>query len=193
VPSQMCGAGLPLGSVSKDKQRRTSLYGAKAQAPAGGKIERLGIASDIGDNAGHRPAGQGFLCDPKQFPHFGNAYDQELSWIEAEREKTRPIGQAKKLPITGKLQVENRDTPGVQERSCLPKGKAEAGTPIAHGIGENLLQQASGQLGKVPVLFAKRARAGFRQGRLALDIGNSIPQRGKALLAILGLHDPTTT
>lgn len=30
---------------------------------------------------------------------------------------------------------------------------------------------------------------GFGQRRLALDIGNGVPQRGKALLAVLGLHD----
>lgn len=139
MPAQMGRTGLPLGSVSKDKQRGASFYGAQAQAPAGCKIERFGVASDISDDAGYGPAGKGFLGNPKQFPHFGNAHDQELSWVETEREKTRPIRQAEELSITGQLQVKNRDTSGVEKRFCLTKGKAEAGAPIAHGIGENLL------------------------------------------------------
>lgn len=188
MPAQMGGTGLPASAIAQEKERSASFYGAQAQSSAGGEIERLGIASDIGDDAGNSPAGERFFGHPEQVLHIRGPYQHELSGVKTERDKPRTIGNAEKLPVSGQLQVEHGHAPGRQQRSCLSQGKAEAGAAIAHGVGKNLLQQPTRQKGKPAFLCVKRPGSHLRQSRLALDIGNGFPQRGKALLAIGGLH-----
>ena len=108
--------------------------------------------------------------------------------IETEAGKPRTIGQAEKLRIGLQLQVENGHPPGVEQHACLSQGKAETGSTIADTIGKHLLQQPARKLRKAALRGRKGSRPHLGQGRFALDIGNDIPQRGKALLSIGGLH-----
>lgn len=84
------------------------------------------------------------------------------------------------------MQIEHCHTLGRQQRFGLTKGKTETGPAIAYGIGEDLLQKSSGQARKIAVPGIKGLCPHLRQCRLALDIGNGVPQRGEALLAIRG-------
>ena len=72
----------------------------------------------------------------------------------------------------------------------LRQRKAETGATIAYFIGKHFLHQPARQRRKAfPRPHIRPARR-LQQGRPALDIGNDIPQRGKALLLTGGLHDP---
>jgi hypothetical protein len=188
APAQVSSAGLSVRSIAQQEKGRAALHGAQAQPAAGGEIERFGHPTDIGDNAGNRPAGQGFLGDPEQVAHVARPHDDQMRRIEAEAGKPRTIGQAKKLRIGLQLQVENGHPPGVEERACLSQGKAETGSAIADTIGKHLLQQPARKLRKASLRGRKSPRPRLGQGWFALDIGNDIPQRGKALLLIGGLH-----
>jgi len=90
------------------------------------------------------------------------------------------------LRIAHKLEINDREALGGKKASGLPQGKAEAGPAIAHGIGKDLLREPARKARKLTIIGAKSALAHFCQSRLALDIGNSVAQRGKALLAIGG-------
>lgn len=178
--------GLSLLPIAKQEKRCSTFCGAQAEAPAGGEIEGFRIAPDIGDDAGDGAAGEGFFGDPEQIAHICGADDDELVGIKAKGQKPRSIRQPEKLPITCKLQIENRHALGCQQRPGLSQRKAKAGAAIAHCVGENLLQEPPGQVWKGAILGFESAFARLRQCRLALDIGNGVPQRGKALLAIGG-------
>lgn len=81
----MGGAGLPFRAIAQQKQGRAAFGSAQAQAPAGCEIEWLGVAADIGDDSGDRPASQGFFGDPKEVPHVADPHDHQLCRIEAKR------------------------------------------------------------------------------------------------------------
>lgn len=189
----MGSTGFPAGAIAQEKERGAALGSAQAEAPAGGEIEGLGDPADIGNDAGDGLAGKGFLGDPEQVLHIGSAHEDKLGRIQAKREQARSIGQAKELGVVGQLEIEQCHAPGIEQGPGLTEGKAEAGAAIAHGIGKNLLEKATGQARKAPIHGRKRAGAGFRQRRFSLDIGNGFPQRGEALLVIRGLHDLTAT
>lgn len=184
----MSSAGLAVRPIAQQEQGRAALHGAQAQPAAGSEIERLGRPADIGDNAGNRPAGQGFLGNPEQVAHVERAHNDQMRRIDAEGGKPRTIGQAEELRICLKLQVEESHPLGIDEHACLSQGKAETGSAVADTIGKHLLQQSARQPRKASLRGRKGSRPHLGQGRLALDIGNDIPQRGKALLTIGGLH-----
>ena len=112
--------------------------------------------------------------------------------IETEGFQSWSIGQAERLSVLFKLEVEHRHPLGGEQGSCLPERKAKAGPAIAQSIGKNLLQQSSRQMRKTAIAGVEGPIRRFRQSRLPLDIGNGVPQRGKALLVIGGLHGFTT-
>ena len=149
------------------------------------------MATDIGDDAGDGLAGEGFFSHPEEISHILCTHDQELAWIESERQKSRPIGQAKKLPVLCQLQVKHGHASRREEGLCLAKGKTETGATIAHGVGKHLLEKATGQGRKCAIRVRKGPRPHLRQSRFALDIGNGFTQRGEALLVIGGVHDLT--
>lgn len=187
----MGGAGLAVRPVAQQEQGRAALHGPQAQPAAGGEIERLGRPADIGDNAGDGPAGQGFLGHPEQVAHIVRAHDHQMRRIEAKGRQPRAIGQAEELRIRLQLQVEDGHPPGIEQHACLPQGEAKTGAPIADTIGKHLLQQPARKSREASLGIPKGSRPRLRQGWLALDIGNDIPQRGKALLTTEGQHGAT--
>ncbi len=184
----MGGAGLAVRPVAQQEQGRPALHRPQAQPAAGSEIERLGRPADIGNNAGNGPAGQGFLGHPEQVAHIERAHDHQKRGIETKGRQPRAIGQAEELCICFKLQVEDGHPPGVEQHACLPQSKAETGAPVADTIGKDLLQQPARQPREASLGSRKGSRPCLGQGWLALDIGNDIAQRGKALLTTGGLH-----
>ena len=173
-------------AVAEKEERGAAFGGSHAQAPAGGEIEGFGVPANIGDDAGNRPAGEGFFGNPKKIAHIGGADDDQLVGIKTEGQQPWAIGEAKKLRVADKLEINHREALGGEKASGLPQGKAETGPAIAHGIGEDLLREPAGKGRKLSIVGAKSALAHLRQSRFALDIGNGVAQRGKALLAIGG-------
>ncbi len=163
--------------------------GAQAEAAAGGEIEKLRLAPDIGDGSGHGPAGSDLLGRPQELGYVDSPHHDQLRRIEPGPGEARPIGQAQLLGIIAQLQIENRRAPGGYESFGLGQGKAEAGTGIPQIVGKNLLHQPAAQRRKASIPTRIRATHRLRQSRLALDIGNDIPQRRKALVVKLGLHN----
>jgi hypothetical protein len=143
MPAQMRRTGRPLLAIAQQEQRRAAFNRAQAEAAADREIEQFGGAPDIGDNAGNRPAGQGFLGHPEHFAHVVGPHDDHLRRIQAKGGETRPIGQAEKLRILVQLQVKHRHAPGRQQRLRLAQGKTEARPAIADRIGEHFLHQPS--------------------------------------------------
>lgn len=181
------GAAMP---VAQQEQRHLAAAGAQAEPAAGGEIEQFRLAPHIGDQRGDGAATDHLLGRPQQFRHVGSAHDHQPGRIEPEPGQARPIGQAQPLRILAQLQVENRRSAGADKLFRLRQRKAEAGAAIAYFIGKHFLYQPAWQrwkdLSRPHIGPAHR----LQQGRPALDIGNDIPQRGKALLLTGGLHDP---
>lgn len=188
MPAQMRRTGRSVRAIAQHEQRCAAFCRPQAEAPAGGEIEPFGRPANIGDDAGNGPAGQRLLGNPEQVLHVAGPHDDKLGRVQTETRQSRPIGQAEKLRIRSKLQIQHRQPFRGEQGADLPQRKPQARPAIAHRIGAHILQQPARQARKTlgPV---KAARPHLSQGRLALDIGNGVPQRGKALLAILGLHD----
>lgn len=188
MPAQMGRTGRPVLAIAQQEQGCATFCRAQAQASAGGEIEHFGHGTNIGDNAGHRPAGQSLFGHPEQVAHIGSPHDHQTGWVEAKGRKTRPIGQTEKLRILRQLQIEHSQALGRQQRPGLAQRKGETGAAIANGIGKHILQQPTRQVGKGAVRRIMGAGFNLCQGRLSFDFGNDIPQRGKALLGAWGLH-----
>lgn len=174
APAEVGGTGLAFLAVAEEEERGAAFGGSHAQAPTGGEIEGFGVPADIGDDAGDRPAGEGFFGNPKKIAHRRGADDDQLVGIKAEGQQARPIGEAEKLRVADKLEINHREALGGEKASGLSQGKAETGPAIAHGIGKNLLREPAGKARKLSIVGAKSALAHLRQCRLALDIGNGV-------------------
>ena len=96
------------------------------------------------------------------------------------------------LGIFGQMQIEHSRTARRHQPLGLRQGKAQTGPAIADVVCKYLLHQPSGQSRKRALFGMTRPLRCIQQSRFALDIGNDIPQRGKALLLFLGLHLATT-
>ena len=183
-PAQMRRAGLSSSAVAQKQKRGPRTGRPHTQAAAGGEVEDFGVVGDIGDDGGDGLAGQGLLGGPEQFHHSGGAHQDQGSGIKAETGKARPIGQAHFLGMFAQLQIDDGEAFFAEQASGLGQGKAERGAAIAPLIGENLLQQSTGQARKPFARLGCQHGAPIGQHRFALDIGNSVAQRGKALLSI---------
>lgn len=181
-------AGLPFGAIAQEKKGCAAFNRAQAQPPADGEVESLGCPTDVRHDAGDRPAGQRFFGHPEQVLHIGGAYEDQLGRVEAEAGQPRSIRQAEELRILIQLQIEHGQAPWGQQGLGLAQRKGQTRPAIADSIGKNLLQQATGQARKALPIGSERTRLHPGQRRFALNIGNDIPQRGKALLAALSLH-----
>jgi len=95
------------------------------------------------------------------------------------------------LSVLFQLQVQHGHALGGQQCFRLSQRKAETGAAIAQGIGKNLLHQSTRETRKTAIDGIERPVGRLRQGRLAIDIGNGVPQRGKALLVVGGWHGLT--
>jgi hypothetical protein len=145
------------------------------------------MPADIGHHSRHGAAGNRFLDRPEQFGHIGRPHQDERLGIKAEAHEARTVGHSQFLGFIGQLQVNDGKPLLGDEASCLGQGKAQNRAGIAAFSSEHLLQQPSGQHRKpLRILLDHRPRLG--QSRLALDIGNAVPQRSDALLAIGGAH-----
>lgn len=192
MPAQMRRAGFTRLPVAQKKQRGASLGGPQSQPPAGGKIERLRHRPNLGDNACNRTGGQRLLARPEQLGHVAWSHDDQTRRIQPETEKTRAIGQPEKPAILGQLQIEQGRALGSQQPPALPQREGKAGPAIARRICEHLLHEPATKGRKRAVSAERDLLSCLGEDRLPLDIGNDIPQRGKALLLNLGLHDATS-
>ncbi len=181
--------GRSVRAIAQQEQRCAAFRRTQTETSAGGEIEQLGRSANIGDNAGNRPASQRLLGHPEQILHVTGPHDDKLGRIQPKTRQPRPIGQAEELSIGGKLEIEHRQPLRGEQGTDLPQCKPQARPAIAHRIGAHILQQTTRQARKTIRRLVKGTCPHLGQRRLALDIGNGVPQRGKALLAILGLHD----
>lgn len=94
------------------------------------------------------------------------------------------------FPLIGQLHVVDRRAPRREQGFGLGQRKGEARAAVPGPVGIDFLHETCRQGGK-NAGCTPRTIGRFRQCRLALDIGNGVPQRGKALLAFRGLHDET--
>lgn len=189
MPAQMPGAAGAAMAVAQHKKRHIAVGSAQAQPAAGGEIEKFGLSPHIRNHRSDRPAGHHFLGRPQEFGHIRRAHDHNLGRIHSRPGEPGPIGHAELLGILGHLQVKDRRPARRDQAPSLRKCKPEAGAAIAQIVGKHLLHQPARKHGKTIRLPDIRPPYGLQQGRLALDIGNDIPQRGKALILGLGLHD----
>ena len=177
--------------IAQQEKRYLAARRTQAQAAAGGEIERLGLPPHLGDQRSDCPARHHFLGGPQQFRHVGGLDDHQLRRIEPEPVEPRRIGHALFLGIFGQMQVKHCRAARRHQPLGLRQGKAQAGSAIADVIGKYFLNKPARQRRKDIVRPRLRPAHRLQQGRLALDIGNDIPQRGKALVVIGGLHDAT--
>jgi hypothetical protein len=82
------------------------------------------------------------------------------------------------------VKIKDRRSFGAEQALGLRQGKAQTTAAIPDIVGENLLHQAARQERKLCLVTSIGPSRHLKQGRLALDIGNDIPQRDKALLLI---------
>jgi hypothetical protein len=145
------------------------------------------MAADIGNNRCHCPAGQGFLGCPEQLGDIGRSHEDQGIGVKTEAYQPRPIGHAEPLRLSHQLEINNGGPLPCQERTGLIQRKTQGGTTLALLVGEHFLQQSATENGKASILRF-HPLAGFGEGGLALDLGNTVPQRGKALLLIWRSH-----
>ncbi len=187
MPAQMGGAGFPPGAVAQQEHRAACLGGPEAQAPACSEIEQFGEASHIGHHGGHRPAGDGLLGCPEQLVHVGNPHQHQRIGVETEADEARTVRHAQLLGLVSQLQIDDGQALRAEQSLGLSQGEAQGGPSIASLVGEDLLQQSSRKHGERTAAILDPLPH-LPQGRLALDVGNGVPQRGEALLAIGGAH-----
>jgi hypothetical protein len=82
------------------------------------------------------------------------------------------------------VKIKDRRSFWAKQALGLRQGKAQTTAAIPNIVGKNLLYQAAWQERKLCFVTSIRSSRHLKQGRLALDIGNDIPQRDKALLLI---------
>jgi len=145
------------------------------------------VGGDIGHHGGNGLAGEGLFGRPEQFAYAGGPDQHQRFGRKTKTDEARPIGQAHFLGVMEQLEVDNRRSTLAKEVPRLPQGKAEHRAGMAAFVGPHFLEQAGRRQGKALSIAAHHwARLG--QSRLALDIGNSVPQRREALLASGRVH-----
>ncbi len=82
------------------------------------------------------------------------------------------------------MKIKDRRPFGAEQAFGLRHGKAQATAAIPDIVGKNLLHQTARQERKLCCLALIGSSRRLKQGWLALDIGNDIAQRHKALLLI---------
>lgn len=145
------------------------------------------MPGDIGQDGRHRLAGQRLFGGPEQLDHVGGAHQHQGIGVKAEAEQARPIGQAHFLAVLDQLQIDDGRALTGQQAPGLGQGKTQHRPGMAALIGEHFLQQATGGQRKTGCRIVGHDPR-FGQSRLALDIGNSVPERGKALLVVWRAH-----
>lgn len=130
MPAQMPGTAGAAMPVAEHEERDIAVGGPQAEAAAGGEIEKLRLAPDIGDDSRDGPAGGDLFGRPQKLGHVGSPHDHQLRRVEPGPAKARSIGNTQLLAILTQLQVENGRTPGGYETFGLRQGKAQTGTGI---------------------------------------------------------------
>ena len=146
------------------------------------------MAAYIGHHGGNGPAGNGLLGGPEQFGHIGRTHQNEGGRIEPKGQQARAIGNTQFLGFAGQLQVDDGEPLLSEQATGLTQRKAQCRPGIATFVGEHFLQQSAGQHRKPAGMVLLDHSPCLGQRRLALDVGNAVPQRGKALLAIGRAH-----
>ena len=182
MPAELGGAGFPIGAVAQKENGGLGCLRPKAEAPASGEIEDFGRTAYFRHDGGDGPAAQCLLGGPEQLHHVGGPHDHQLLGRNAQGEQPRPIGQAQFLGLLGELEVNHHRALPIQQVPPQPQGKAQARAAVAGLVREDFLNESGAQHGK-PVGFLRKAHRGLAEGGLALDLGNSVPQRLEALLA----------
>ncbi|KQN73711.1 hypothetical protein ASE94_05485 [Devosia sp. Leaf64] len=81
----MRGAGLPLGAVAQEKERRAAFGRSQAEPAARRKVEGFRMRPDIGNDAGNGATGERLLGDPQKVAHVIGPHEDQLVGIKAER------------------------------------------------------------------------------------------------------------
>lgn len=189
MPAQMPGAAGAARPVAQQEQRDLAAGSTQAETAAGGEIEQLRLPPHLGHQRRDRPAGDHFLGRPQQFGHIGRLHQHQPGRIDACPGQARPVRQALLLCVSRQRQVKNSRPAWTDQLPGLRQGKAQTGASNAQIVGKHFLDQPTRQHGKIVMFRPSRALHRFQQGRFALNIGNDIPQRGKALAATGELHD----
>ncbi|KKC31680.1 hypothetical protein WH91_18430 [Devosia psychrophila] len=183
MPAQLRRTALTLRAVAQQEHRTSGTGRAHAEPPAGSKIEQFLVTGNIGHHPRYRPAGNRLLGGPQQLTHIGWTHQDHRVRVKPEMGKTRPIGHAQFLRLVRQLQINDGNSAGRQQAAHLGQSKPEACSGVAAVIRKYFLQQTAGKFRKTPVLDLNSLPS-LGQRWFALNIGNGIPQRGDALLAI---------
>src|SRR6516225_536460 len=79
--------------LAKEEAKDTGLARPEGQPAAGGEVELLRCAADLGDRPGKAAATQSLLENPERLSRPADADDDELARIEAETIESNPIGK----------------------------------------------------------------------------------------------------
>ena len=139
MPAQLRRAGFSPASITQQKHRCASALSAHAEAPAGGEIEDLGLASDISHHRGNRPATQGFFSRPKQFSDIGWSDQHQRLGIQTKQLQSAAIGQSHFLGICQHLQIQYGLAGAAEQCAGLLQCEPQNGAAIAPFIGKDLM------------------------------------------------------
>lgn len=176
-------------AIAQEEDRTARFGRPEAQPPAGREIQQPGRTADIGDHRRHGAAGDRFLGSPEQLGHIGRAHQDQRLGSQPEAHQPWPIGQTQLLGFSGQLQIDDGQPLLAEQAPGLSQRKTQDRSGIAALVGEHFLQEPPGQHRK-PLRIVLHHCPRFGQRRLALDIGNSVAQRGKALLPVRQAHRP---
>lgn len=169
----MGGAGFAPMAVAQEKHRSAGIRAAQAETAAGGEVERLGLAGNVGDHGSDGLAGQRLFGCPEQFDDRGRPDQYQRFWSKTERDQAGTVGETHFLSLIGQLQIDHNRTLAGQQAAGLRQGKAKRGSAIAPLVRENLLDQSPGENREAFRIVRRRRSGSFGEGRAALDIGNA--------------------
>ena len=169
----MGGAGFAPMAIAQEKHRSAGVSAAQAETAAGGEVECLGLACNIGHYGGDGMAGQCLFGSPEQFDDRGRPDQYQRFWRKTERDQAGTVGETHFLSLTGQLQIDHNRSLAGQQAAGLRQGKAKRGSAIAPLVCENLLDQSPRENREAFRIVRRRGSGGFGEGRAALDIGNA--------------------
>src|SRR5579871_6072938 len=92
-PASECRARLIRTGLAQKQAKDAALARSQGQPAAGGEVELLRRAADLGDCPGEAPTAQSLLEHPECLHRPPDADDDELPRIETETIETGPVGK----------------------------------------------------------------------------------------------------
>jgi hypothetical protein len=112
--------------------------------------------ADVGDHCGNRLAGDGFLDGPEKLDSGFRSAENDGRRIDAVAAEAEGVRDADILAVAGELHEEDRGTILALHAVRGGEGKAESCACVARGVGEDLVNEALGQIEEL-----SRIRMGF--------------------------------